>query len=79
MRSGSSPISKYSPPPATAICTSDARSSTERTTGGGRVPSGRARLGNHAADVGADADDVHRNLLAVARSAAALATVPLHA
>jgi hypothetical protein len=38
-RSGSSPSSKYSPPPATAICTSELRSSDERTTGGGRVPS----------------------------------------
>ena len=44
-RSGSSPISKYSPPPATASCTNELRSSTERMTGGGRVPSGRAGSG----------------------------------
>ena len=78
-RSGSSPISKYSPPPATASCTSELRSSTERTTGGGRSAVGPERLGDHPAHRGADADDVHRDAAAAAPPAATSATLPLHA
>ena len=70
VRSGSSPISKYSPPPATAICSSDSRSSTERIIGGGRVPSGRSGSGIIPPTVRADADDVDRDVAMRARSAA---------
>ena len=62
-RSGSSPISKYSPPPATAM--SHQRRSVEDGPDDGRRPGtvGTRRLRNHAAGRRADADYVHRYAL----------------
>ena len=62
MRSGSSPISKYSPPPATAIWTSELRSSDRANHRRRPRPVRTGRLRDHAADRRADADDVHGHL-----------------